>query len=62
MVYLGKDSRNTTDNMTVTHTVVYLTGRVKGLGHRTFTGNFFLMIKENKATQYCTAQQKRHAP
>jgi len=41
-VYLGKDSRSATDDMTATHaTVRHLTCRVEGLGHRLFTDNFF---------------------
>jgi hypothetical protein len=41
-VYLGKDSRSTTDDMTATHaTVRHLTRRVEGLGHKLFMDNFF---------------------
>ena len=40
-VYLGKDSRSTTDDMTATHTTVrHLTCRVEGLG-QLFLDNFF---------------------
>jgi hypothetical protein len=41
-VYLGKDSRSATDEMTATHaTVRHLTCRVEGLGHKMFMDNFF---------------------
>ena len=41
-VYLGRDSRSATDDMTATHaTVRYLTCRVEGLGHKLFMDNFF---------------------
>jgi hypothetical protein len=41
-VYLGKDSRSATDDMTATHaTVRHLTCRVEGLGHKLFMDNFF---------------------
>jgi len=41
-VYLGKDSRSATDNMTATQaTVRHLTCRFEGLGHKLFMGNFF---------------------
>jgi hypothetical protein len=41
-VYLGKDSRFATDDMTATHaTVRHLTRRVEGLGHKLFMDNFF---------------------
>ena len=41
-VYLGKDSRSATDDMTATHaTVRHLTSRVEGLGHKLFMDNFF---------------------
>jgi hypothetical protein len=41
-VYLGKDSRSATDNMTATHaTVRHLTCRVEGLGYKPFMDNFF---------------------
>ena len=41
-VYLGRDSRSTTDDMTATHaTVRHLTCRVEGLGHNLFMDNFF---------------------
>jgi len=40
-VYLGKDSRSATDDMTATHaTVRHLTCRVEGLGHKLFMDNF----------------------
>jgi hypothetical protein len=42
-VYLGKDSRSATDNMTATHaTVRHLTCRAEGLGYKLFMDNFFL--------------------
>jgi len=41
-VYLGKDSRSATDDMTATHaTVRHLTCTVEGLGHKLFMDNFF---------------------
>jgi len=41
-VYLGRDSRSATDDMTATHaTVRHLTCRVEGLGHKLFMDNFF---------------------
>jgi hypothetical protein len=41
-VYLGKDSRSATDDMTTTHTTVrHLTHRAEGLGHKLFMDNFF---------------------
>jgi len=41
-VYLGKDSRSATDDMTATHRAVrHLTCRVEGLGHKLFMDNFF---------------------
>ena len=41
-VYLGRDSRSATDDMTATHANLrHLTCRVKGLGHKLFMDNFF---------------------
>jgi hypothetical protein len=41
-LYLGKDSRSATDDMTAIHaTVRHLTRRVEGLGHKLFMDNFF---------------------
>jgi len=41
-VYLGRDSRSATDDITVTQaTFRHLTGRVEGLGHKLFMDNFF---------------------
>jgi hypothetical protein len=41
-VYLGKDSRSTSDDMTATHaTVRHLKRRVEGIGHKLFMDNFF---------------------
>jgi hypothetical protein len=41
-VYLGKNSRSATDDMTATHaTVRRLTRRVEGLGQKLFMDNFF---------------------
>jgi len=41
-VYLGKDSRSATDDMTATHaTVRHLTYRFEGLGHKLFMDNSF---------------------
>jgi len=41
-LYLGKDSRSATDDMTATHaTVRHFTCRVEGLGHKLFMDNFF---------------------
>ena len=41
-VYLVRDSRSATDDMTATHaTVRHLTCRVEGLGHKLFMDNFF---------------------
>ena len=41
-VYLGRNSRSATDDMTETHaTVRHLTCRVEGLGHKLFMDNFF---------------------
>jgi hypothetical protein len=43
-VYLGKDSRSATDDMTATHTTVrHLTCRVKGWVHKLFMDNFFFV-------------------
>jgi len=40
--YLGKDSHSAIDDMTATHaTVIHLTCRVTGLGHKIFMDNFF---------------------
>jgi hypothetical protein len=45
-VYLGKDSRSATDDMTATHaTVRHLTCRVEGLGHTLFMDNFFSSLR-----------------
>jgi hypothetical protein len=45
-VYLGKDSRSATVDMTATHaTLRHLTCRVEGLGHKTIYGHYFFMIK-----------------
>jgi len=69
-VYLGRDSRSATDDMTATHaTVRHLTSRVEGLGHKLFMDNFFssprlfndLERRKNKFMQDSTAQKKRHA-
>ena len=41
-VYLGRDSRSATDDMTATHTTVrHLTCTVEGLGHKLFMDNIF---------------------
>ena len=41
-VYLGKDSRSATDDMTATHANVrHLTCIVEGLRHKLFMDNFF---------------------
>ena len=41
-VYLGRDSRSATDDMTATRaTVRHLTSRVEGLGHKIFMDNSF---------------------
>jgi hypothetical protein len=41
-VYLGRDSDSATDDITATHTtVIHLTRRVEGLGHKIFMDNFF---------------------
>jgi len=41
-VYLGKDSRSATDDMTATHAIVrHLTCRDEGLGNKLFMDNFF---------------------
>ena len=41
-VYLGRDSRSATDNMTATHANVRrLICRFEGLGHKLFMNNFF---------------------
>jgi hypothetical protein len=41
-LYLGRDSRCATDDMTATHaTVRHLTCRVEGLGHKLFMDSFF---------------------
>jgi len=41
-VYLGRDSRTATDNMTATHaTVRHLTCRFECLGHKLYMDNFF---------------------
>jgi len=41
-MYLGKDPRSATDDMTATHTTVrYLTCRVEGLEHKLLMDNFF---------------------
>jgi hypothetical protein len=43
-VYLDKDSRSATDEMTATHaTVRHLTRRVEGLGHKLYMDNFFFI-------------------
>jgi len=41
-VYLGRDSHSVTDDMNATHaTIIHLTSRVEGLGHKIFMDNFF---------------------
>jgi hypothetical protein len=45
-VYLSKDSRSATDDMTATYaTVRHLMPRVEGLGHKLFTDNFFSSLR-----------------
>ena len=45
-VYLGRDSRSATDDMTATHTTVrHLTCRIEGLGHRLFMDIFFSSLR-----------------
>jgi len=45
-VYLGRDSRSATDDMTATHaTVRHLTCRVEGLVHKLFRDNFFSSLR-----------------
>ena len=66
-LYLGRDSRSATDDMTATQaTVRHLTCRDEGLGHKLFMDNFFSsprLFDEMKNTfmRDSTAQQKRHA-
>ena len=41
-VYLGRDSRSATDDITSTHANIrHLTCRVEGLGHKIFMDSFF---------------------
>jgi len=66
-VYLGRDSRSATDNMTAAYTTVrHLTCRGEGLGHKPFMDNFLssprlfdnlLRLKFHHAGQYSPTEK-----